>query len=65
MDKLILDTRAQHHATALKLYYDLVPNNPDQQVGKEHAIQQEIQGVLFSLIRNDGSYTVKEIMNVR
>ena len=58
--KLILDTQPVNIAQAFKLFFDLQPQHPDQEEGKENAVETEVNGTTYLLIKNYDSHTVKE-----
>ena len=58
--RLILDAQPVNIAQAFKLFFDVQPQHPDQEEGKENAVETEVNGIKFLLIKNYDSYTVKE-----
>lgn len=59
--RVIIFASPEFLAQALNAYYSISAQQPGQRVGTEYAIDIEVGGVDFLVIRNDESYTVEEV----
>ena len=57
--KLILDTDQPFWSSAMLAASSVMRDAPDQKIGTGNAITVIIRGKEFSVVRNQGSYTVK------
>lgn len=46
---------------ALNLSFRLMADNPDQEVGTKGLLTAQANGVSYEFIRNDDSYTIREV----
>lgn len=61
MAKVILDADPADFAVALNIYFTVSRNNPQQKIGKGDAIRVDLNGKKYMVVRNEGSYTVKQM----
>jgi hypothetical protein len=59
--KIILDCDPADMGSALNTVFRVQQQNPDQGIGRGNAITVRGGGVDFQVIRNQDSYTVKEV----
>ena len=59
--RVILFARQEYLAQALNAYFRAVTEQPMQQVGEVYAIEVEVNGIDFKVVRNEDSYTVEEV----
>lgn len=60
--KVILDCAPERMGSALTLFFRVTSQNPTQEVGKNHAIIQNVGDVRMAVIKNFDSYTVREVV---
>lgn len=59
--RVILFANQEYLGQALNAYFRVVSEQPMQQVGEVYAVETEISGIDFKVIRNEDSYTVEEL----
>lgn len=60
--KLFLDvTDPEDFPTAVQIYFQTTAQNPNQEIGNRGAILALARGKKFYVVRNEESYTVREI----
>lgn len=58
--RVIIFARPEFFSQGLNAYFTISAQQPSQQVGTEFAVDVEVGGVDFLVIRNEDSYTVEE-----
>jgi hypothetical protein len=57
--KVILDLETENMAMGLTTVLQTMAQRPDQKIGKENAIEVNVGGKTYSVIRNLNSYTIR------
>jgi hypothetical protein len=60
--RLILDCEPEEMGSALTLFFRVISQNPNQEIGKGNAVMQNIGSNRFAVIRNIDSYTVRKMV---
>lgn len=58
-EKIILDMVISDMGQGLATVFQVQSQNPDQQVGKEHAVRVDVNGRPYDVVRNLNSYTIR------
>lgn len=58
-EKIILDMVITDMGQGLASIFQVQAQNPDQLVGKEHAVRVDVNGRPYDVVRNLNSYTIR------